>query len=159
MCSVSSLLFNCEFECGTVSTECSGPEDTIEEQNEIIAKAEEEINVEIEKRTDAESFSSMMDFIDEKLEEPEKRKKPSYIKKCKDFEDSYVEFLELMVDLSDENVLELRNKKRLILDAAIFLGNICTKKQKDEIKIKIKTKKGKAKEKITLKQKILKLMS
>lgn len=150
MCSVSSLLFNCDFECGSVSSECSGPEDSIEEQNQIIAEAEEEIDAENEKRNDAESFSKMMDFIDQKLEEADVRKTPNDIKKCEDFENRYIEFLDLMVDLADENILELREKKRLILDAAIFLGNICSKSQKDQIKIKIKTKKGKAKDKITI---------
>merc|ERR1719232_775162 len=99
MCSVSSLLFNCDFECGSVSSECSGPEDSIEEQIQIIAEAEEEIDAENEKRNDAESFSKMMDFIDQKLEEPDVRKTPNDIKKCEDFESRYIEFLDLMVDL------------------------------------------------------------
>ena len=57
----------------------------------------------------------MMDFIDQKLEEPDVRKKPNDIKKCEDFENRYIEFLDLMVDLADENILELFQNSFLIL--------------------------------------------
>lgn len=172
---MSSLIFKCVFNCAEVAEDCAStdpdaPENVIESAKEDIAQAENDIAEQTQNKNDAESFDATIEMVEGALSSENKEYKKKNrkrmrefmktrghgrmssisisIKTCSEFDTKYLEFLDLLENISDENIVDLRGRRDIIIATALTLNNICSKDQKIEIKIKASKKKDSIKIKI-----------